>query len=191
MNKYIAFDLETGGLEPEKVSVLTGYFAVLDEKLNITMELYLQTAPKSGIYQVTAQALEINNIDLIEHDRDAITEEAGGTELFNFLKEASGNGKTKLVPIGQNVNYDIDCVFAKFMSKNSWEQFVSYRKLDTAGAAEFLKAAGLLPESISGSLGSLVEHYNVPREVAHTAYGDTKMTINVLKEMLDVIAFGN
>lgn len=192
MNKYIALDLETGGLDPKSAVVLTGYFSVLDENFNVTYELHLKTAPSDGFYKTTAEALEVNGINLVEHnkDPDTITEEAAGTKLFNFLKEVTENGKIKLVPIGHNVSLDISFITERLLSRNSWNQFVSYRILDTGVAAQLLKAAGILPETVGGGLGSLVNYYGVEQQTAHTCDGDTKMTVDVMKAMIRSLNYG-
>jgi len=188
MNKYIAFDVETGGIDPEKVSLLTAYFAVLDENFETTHELSLTI--KQDMYSVTAEALGINNINLVTHHNDPVSldQREAGTKLFEFLRRVSDEGASKLIPIGHNVSFDIGFITlgaGKLLTKKSWNQFVSYRLLDTGVIAQFLKAKGSMPEEISGSLGSLQKHFDVPADVAHTADGDVRMTVNVLVAMLE------
>jgi DNA polymerase III epsilon subunit-like protein len=186
MNKYIAFDAETGGTETT-TSLLTLYLCVLDEHFNVVADLDLKVKPNAGApYVITAEALRINKINLGEHDVTASTEGECAQELRAFLWNHSMNGKVKLVPIGHNVGFDEDFIFAHLLGKKAWNNYVSYRKLDTAAIAQFLKASGKLPESVPGSLGSLVEHLNLRFDSAgaHNAKADTLATVDVLKEML-------
>ena len=67
---YLAFDCETTGLLPN-CNVLTVYFVILDDKLNILDELDLKI--KHDFYVVFTKALEVNNINILEHDKIKIS----------------------------------------------------------------------------------------------------------------------
>jgi len=157
--KYIAFDCESGGTE--KASLLTVYFAVLDQKFNVIDELYLYVCPNDRKYVVTGEALGINRINLTEHDQKARTYSDAGQTLFNFLKTQTDNGKEKLIPVGHNIYFDIEAVTEHLLSKGTWSQFVSYRILDTGVVAQLFRAIGLLPNHVNGSLESLLTHYEM------------------------------
>lgn len=142
--KYIALDLETGGIGADKYSLLTGFFAVLNEKFEMIDKL--EVALKSDVYRVSAKALEINKINLIEHEAGAKDQETIVNEINHFLKkhatapfEASigsiGGPEPlpvitptieSLIPIGHNVHFDI--LFLKqALPGVRWDHFVSYR----------------------------------------------------------------
>lgn len=87
--KYLVTDVETGGFEG--TSLLSAYFGVLDENLNLLDELELFVRPDNRQYVVTAEALAINKINLIEHEKKAVTYKEAGTLLFNFLQKNSTN----------------------------------------------------------------------------------------------------
>lgn len=180
---FLALDIETGGIGHDK-SLLTLYMAVLDKDFKILDELDLKAKPDSGIYSVTAEALGINKINLIKHDKVAMSECKVGSIIYDFLTKNNPSGKQKLIPIGHNVKFDILFLQAKVISAGTWDRFVSYRTLDTGVIAQFYKVKGLIPESVSGSLGSLARHFDVPKEDLHTARGDVITGINVLKAML-------
>lgn len=180
---YLGIDVETGGIGDD-VSLLTVYLAVLDQDFEVVSDLELNIKPKDGRYHVTAEALAVNKINLIEHDTKAITDSEAGPILHNWLKEASLNGAVKLVPVGQNVGFDIRVLQQKLLKAPAWEKFVSYRLLDTAVIAQYLKVLGKIPQEVSGGLGTLVDHYKVPRLEAHVAKNDVLMTVSVLKAML-------
>jgi DNA polymerase III alpha subunit (gram-positive type) len=76
------------------------------------------------------------------------------------------------------------------MSKNTWNKFVSYRTLDTGTIARACIAAGLLPSSVSGSLSSIAEYFNIDSSSAHSADGDVMMTTLVLEHLLELMRNG-
>lgn len=180
--KYLVTDVETGGFEG--TSLLTAYFGVLDEKFNLIDELELFLRPKDHIYCVEAQALVVNKIDLIEHEKKAIPYSDGGTMLFNFLKRNSMDGLIKLEPLGHNVVFDIVRIKKDLVSEGSWLKFVSYRLRDTGGIGNFLKDQGKIPKEISGSLGSYCDYFSIDKSKAHDARGDCMMVVELYKRMI-------
>ena len=94
MTRFLAFDAETGGIGADK-ALLTLYFIVLNEKFEVLDELDLRIKPNDDIYHVTAEALEINKINLVEHDKVALTDKAAGQVLYPFLEKHSEKGKIK------------------------------------------------------------------------------------------------
>lgn len=184
MGKYIAFDVEAGGVDVEH-SLLSAYFVVIDDDLKTVYgELDLLVKPDNGNYVATAQALEVNKIDLIAHDKIAITESKAGQLLFNFLKEHAQNGTTKLIPLGHNISFDVEFI-KKHLLKKAFNQFVSYRMLDTASVVQFFKLAGLVSRDLAGSLSEIAIHFGISTimNVPHTAKGDTWMAIEILRKL--------
>lgn len=178
---YLPFDTETGGLGDD-VSILSAHFAVCDEDMNVLDELSLFTKPNNGQYVVNAEALIINKIDLISHDRIANTYSEAGGLLRDFLWKHSQNGKVKLVPIGKNVGFDIKKVTDNLLGVKTWNQFVSYRLYDITGLVIYLKRQGALPENAPDSLEKLAHYFDIPID-AHTAKGDNLAQIEVLKRL--------
>src|SRR5690348_8711940 len=186
--KYLAFDVESGGTEVEH-SMLSAYFVVIDEDLKtIYGELDLLVKPDDGNYVTTAQALEVNKINLIEHDKVAVTESKAGMMLFNFLKEHAPNGTVKLTPLGHGVAFDVQFIKKHLLNK-AFNQFVSYRMLDTSSVIQFYKRLGLVPRDLAGSLSEIATHFGISTisNVPHTAKGDTWMVIEVLRKLSDLI----
>ena len=184
---YLAIDTETGGIGPE-VSLLTAYLAVLNEKFEIVDELDLALKPDDDLYHVTAEALSINKIDLVKHQEKAITRGKAGELLREFLIKNSENGKNKLTPLGHNVAFDMEKIYQNVLNKKEAQKYVSYRMLDTGSTGRFLIVAGYIPETVTGSLGSYVEHLGVQKREFHTARGDVEMTVDVMKAMIDLVS---
>jgi oligoribonuclease (3'-5' exoribonuclease) len=192
MNRYIAMDCETGGLSAD-CSLLTAYFLVLDSDMKTVLgELELKVKPNAGApYNVTAEALTINKIDLAAHDKVAITESEAGKRLVEFLQAHYPDGRNKLIPIGQNVVFDEMFIWEHLLSKSNWQRFVSYRRLDTGTVAEFLRYTGHIPTDVKGSLISIASFLDVNFPNAHDAKADTLATVRVLRKMKRLIEGNN
>jgi hypothetical protein len=190
---YIALDCEMGGIDL-KYSLLTAYFSVFDDEFKMLGDLYLRLKPDDGDYLVSAGGMAVNKIDLVEHDKVAITYAQGRSELGNFLRNVTEQGKHKLRVLGHNVGGDVRFVWDKVYARQKWETYVSYRQLDTATICQFLKDCGKIPkdidgpEGVSGSLMSLVRYFDIPykEEELHDAKVDTLLTVEVYKKMLKV-----
>ena len=179
--RYLVTDVETGGFQG--TSLLSAYFGLLDDKLNLIDELNLFVKPDDGIYAVTAEALGVNKISLIEHDKVAITYKEAGTKLYQFLHKNYINGE-KPLPLGHNVAFDVVRIKQDLISEGSWNNFVSYRVVDTGTIGTYLKILGKIPSDISGSLSSYAKHFGIDFSGAHDAKNDCIMTTLVFKEML-------
>lgn len=183
----IGIDCETGGIGDE-VSLLTAYFGfyeLVNGKFELRDELDLQTKPNDGIYRVTGESLDINKINLVEHDKIAITEREAGRKLYAKLSEWHSISKDKLIPVGHNVPFDIRKITNTLMNQGTWETFVSYRTMDTCTIAQFYRICGKLPDNLSCSLGHLAGYYKVNVQGNHhEAKTDVQMTIGVLENLM-------
>lgn len=182
---YLFLDCEMGGLEKEIHSLLSVYLMFVDDDFHPIDDLYLYLKPNDGNYVVCAQAMAVNKIDLVAHDLKAITYKEGGTKLYQFLKEISDNGKIKVVPVGHGVYGDVEWVIQHLMGRDTFENFTSYRKLDTQSTCQFLKACGKFPADVSGSLKSIAEYFGIPvvETALHDAKVDTGLTLEVFKSL--------
>jgi len=190
MEHFIALDIETGGIGDDK-SLLTACFVFCKKTpsgFEILDMLNLNIKPNDDVYRVTAESLCINNIDLKEHNKIAITEREAGQKLYNCLKNwYTQAGSNKLIPIGHNVAFDIRRVTNTLVSMGSWESFVSYRVMDTCTIAQFMRLKGNLPNNLSCSLVNLGDYFKCKPTSGkpHEAEYDVLMTINVLERMFD------
>ena len=184
---YLILDTETGGIGLDK-SLLTAYFLVCSDKFKKVDDLYLFVKPDDSIYLVTGEAMGINGINLVEHDKKAITYKKAGTVLYQFLERNFGYRKERMVPVGHGMSGDLDHIFDKLIGRSTWETFVSYRRLDTSVALQFLKSCGLFPETVSGSVESLVEYFDIKRNGSlHDAKVDTELTKEVLIKLIEKV----
>lgn len=178
---FLPFDTETGGLTEES-SLLTAHFAVCDKYFNVIDELDLLIKPNNGDYVVNAEALEVNHIDLKQHDKLAITYSEAGAKLRDFLWKHSKNGKIKLQPVGKNVNFDINKVNSTILGSKTWNQFVSYRQYEITTVVTLLKRKGILPLNAPESLQGIAEFLGIKANW-HTAKGDNMAGIEVIRRL--------
>lgn len=178
---FLPFDTETGGIGPD-VSLLTAHFAVCDSQWNIIDELDLAMKPADGIYKVTAESITINKIDLVHHDKIAITYSEAGARLRDFLQRYSQNGKVKLQPMGKNIGFDVGKVTDNVLGPKTFNQFVSYRHYDLTPLITFLKRTSRLSQDAPESLEGLAKYFGFNAEW-HTARGDNLVGIKVIKKL--------
>jgi DNA polymerase III alpha subunit (gram-positive type) len=127
-------------------------------------------------------ALAVNKIDLIKHNKEAVSYSEGIQEIKEFF--AWNIGKEKLTPIGQNFSFDEEYIFEKMPSLD-WRKYVSHDGFDTKHIAKFLiKTGKLKTEKNSTSLGPIAKAFDINYEGAHDAKRDVEITIEVLKKML-------
>jgi DNA polymerase III alpha subunit (gram-positive type) len=178
-NQYLALDIETGGIGSDK-TLLTAYIALLDPNFDIVDDLSLNIKPDDGVYHLTAKGMEVNKINIVEHDKTAITYKQAGSVLYSFLS-LSPILDNKLIPFGHGVAFDCKFLQDTIISPGSWEKFVSYRTLDTSPIARFLILTGKIPQC-SGSLQSLMETLGLKIEGDfHNAKTDVLASIELMK----------
>jgi len=182
--KYLCIDCEMGGREL-KYSLLTAYFMVTDDKFRRLEDLYLQVKPDDGVYVVSGQGMEVNQINLQEHDKIATSYKQSKSLLYEFLKKNADG--LKLVPVGHGIKGDIKHIQDKLISVGSWEQFCSYHYIDTSVVLQFLRACGKMPFDTDGSVEALAKYFNIKVEGnLHDARTDTELTIEVLKKFIEI-----
>jgi hypothetical protein len=201
----LAIDTESGGVEPEN-SLLTVYFKlVTTNKKLLTSEfpdvdknspfkvlsvLDLKLKPDDGNYNVTAQGMGVNGINLAAHDKAAITYKNSKGTIYDWLQRNS-HDYGYITPMGQGVRRDINLITSYTISDKSWDSFVDRRVIDTVDIGKFAQLIGLIPENVSLSLSVLCEYLgiNVDEKLLHTAEYDVELNLNLLEwyyEMLKI-----
>jgi len=178
---YLPFDCEMGGIGPT-LSLLTVHFALCDKDFNIIKELDLTVKPDNGNYVVQAEGMAVNKINLIEHDKVAITYSAAGGKLREFLKLVSSNGENRPIPVGKGIEGDVRKINETILGEKAWNQFVSYRCYDITTLIILQKRLGKLPNDVPDSLEGLAEYFGISQEW-HTAKGDCLASIEVVKRL--------
>jgi hypothetical protein len=189
---YMAFDLESGALDPNRGDLLTGYFAMLDEDFKILEELSLHLKPEGRLPVVEAAAMATNGIDLQKHleSPNTLTYAEGSKKLVSMVKRhLKKKGRySNIIPMGYNIlTFDIPWAQHHLLDKTTWESLIHYKALDVMQQVDTLKNHGWLPPTV-GNLKSMVEYFGVPKGEAHVARDDILMTIGVynkIREFMD------
>ena len=188
---FLAFDVESGGLNPKKADLLTAFFAILDEDFKILEELPMQLKPEDGVPVVESGAMAVNGIDLEKHlsDPNTVTYSEGSKRLEALIRKyLKKRGKySNIIAFGYNVMFDIKWVNHYLIDEDTWNALVHYKAYDVMQDVDVLKRHGWLPPTC-GNLGSMVEYFGLPVGEKHVARDDIVMTINVfrkVKEFMD------
>ena len=181
---YLVFDTESGSRHANS-TLLTAYFLIVDAEFQRIGDIYLQLKPEgNGHYIVDAQGLAVNKINLVEHDKVAITCKQAKPLLYDFLKKHAG--LKRLTPIGHGTKGDIQRITDNLISEGSWEQFCTYHYVDTSVWLQILRIYGKMPDAGKGSIRDLHDDYfnlNVEGE-DHDCRVDTWKTLGVVKEFV-------
>lgn len=186
MSYYLSLDVETGGIGLDK-SLLSLGLVFCDNKLDVVERKHILLKPNDEIFKVTGESLSINKIDLSKHYKEALTYKLAATNLYSDLFRWSGGGANKLVVIGKQVAGDVRFIQEYLLSKNTWEQFCSYRLLDVSSVFMFLRAKGIYKEDMKGSLSDLLDYYQIDKSNQHDALFDAEATVAVLRKMFDEV----
>ena len=188
---YVSLDCEMGGIDPE-YSLLTTYIGAYNEAFELLDDLYLYTKPNDGRYVLSAGGMAVNRINIVEHDRNAITYKEARSKLGSFLRmNYERNGNKRMTCLGHNVTTDLRVIWGNIYPREKWETYVSYRVEDTSPVCQFLLRRGILPynaqgkEGVSGSLESLAKYLGIPVDDSklHDAKYDTQLTVEVAKAL--------
>lgn len=182
--KYFLFDTETGGVRKE-MSLLTLYGHILDENLNILDTIDLKIKPDDGVYHLHAQGLEVNRINILEHDKVAKPISEVKTRFKNYICGWSLN--QKLTPIGHNVRFDVK--FLKTHLLEDWDRYFDRRHIDTASIGKFLALTGIVPKLNTYSLSEMASAMliDVDESKRHEASYDADLTLKVLQNMTHLV----
>lgn len=179
-------DTETGGIGLDKSLLELGMLITDDQLKPIGSSGLWSIKPDDGIYKCTAEALSINKIDLVEHDKIAKPYKQVGTELYEYLQFCNKTLNEKLIPTGKNVHFDIQQVCDKLISRGNWEKFVSYQHLDISSVVRFLQLQGKIPTLSKTSLSSLSEYFAVEIKDLHSSMGDNLLGLEIIKRLVQL-----
>lgn len=190
MTKLLVIDTETGGVDPNRHSILS-LAAVLWEDGEIRGEVDILIAEDDLV--VTARALEINRIDLVAHTREAVAPREALSLLLDFVakhyrRELDAGEQVAIA--GHNVGFDLG--FLKRLCRIAGSDFpsvFSHRLLDTASVLRFLSLTGLLPAKTVASNGAF-EYFgiNIQAEKRHSALEDARATAQLLTRLVELVA---
>ena len=197
--KYLVLDIETGGAAAENSTLLVAAFQIYDES-KLIGSLELKTKPNKGEpYIVTAEGLSVNKIDLVEHDKTAITYKEAGTLLYEFLSQnciASVDSrlvKEKYIVIGFGIHSDLQKIFSTLMNEKTFDIFCKYTRIDVSGLLLALRGFGVLDQDTPESLEAIAQYLQL-QHTPHNAMSDAMVTFRIfeyIKYGLELIRLAN
>ena len=183
--KYLVIDTETGGLDPEKNSILSiaGVLWEPGKTVEPVFDLYV----KEHIINVEEAALKVNKIDMNKvhtSDEPYIVVK----KIQNALNERLGQDRKAIQLVGHNVAFDI--AFTKRLyrhaglEKNYGNDFRD-RALDTCSILEFLMLSGKVEGyRASGDVLFKAAGVEIEEKDRHTALGDAVATAYALESLI-------
>jgi DNA polymerase-3 subunit epsilon len=189
MTKLLVIDTETGGIDSDRHSLLSLAAAVwADGRLEGEIEIFVAEPDIT----VTAQAMEINRIDLVELARKAVAPPEALARLLRFVTDhfhADLAAGEQVVLVGHNIGFDIG--FLRRLCRLAGAPFpaiFSHRSLDTASVLRFLSLAGIVPPTAVASTEAFAYlGVRVPEELRHTALGDARATAELLTRLVGLV----
>lgn len=190
MNNVLLFtDVETGGLDCSRHSLLTVSFVLVqDNQIIETKEWYIK--PKHG-YVVEAEALKVNRIDIVKHDEIAKPAFDCANGIIKYLESLFKKYNNKLILAGQNTIFDINFI-KEFMDWNrdleKFNEYVSHRYVDIMSLAIVLNQNGVL-NLFSYKLEEMIKYFNieVDEKDRHTATGDAIAAFKVYLKLIGLM----
>lgn len=185
--QFLFLDTETGGLDPDRHSILSIGLAVVSrtdvvDTLEIDVREPRLFAEKS--------ALAINRIDLAEHVKTALTPSAAVDRIIDFIGKWPEllSENNKVVLFGHNILFDIQFLKRLFcFTGHDYASFFSHRNVDTSSILRYLHIKGAFKEDIS-ALGAALDHFGINEDPRHRALQDSVLTAKLFQKLLEMDA---
>jgi len=175
--KVLCIDTETGGLDPEKHSILSIAAIVGDLDTGEKFETFY-TLVKSPTYNVTPKAMEVNKLNLDECKKDGLEPSEIAIKLMDMW---TGHGCSIIA--GHNVTFDKRMLASQIFncSLSEFESNFTYRILDSITISMLFAGT----EAKSGnSLKQLCEAWNIKSNNPnyHNALYDADICFDLLSK---------
>lgn len=181
MNRILFIDTETGGVNPNKHSLLSVGIVVWDAKEGIVYSNEMLI--KSKEYVVTSTAQRINHFNPKVHDETSIEPKdffASIEKIYNqFFHDYQD------IPLGgHNTQFDIGFIRKLYEDNGrSYEKTFSHRVVDTFSILKFLCDSGKLHLDYISSAKAF-KKFGIVVNGRHTALGDAIATAQLYEQMI-------
>ena len=183
MNKILFIDTETGGINPMKNSLLEIGLVVWREG-KITDENLIKI--KHDDYTVTPIAMDINDINLKEHEKDAVSTEKAIETIMKYKGKHFKDNKAVIG--GHNTSFDTN--FIKQLFKESdyiYGKNFSHREVDTASILKYLSHKERFNKELK-SLNDAIDYFDlkITKKERHTGIADALITAKLYNKLLNI-----
>lgn len=173
-------DTETGGLNPDKHSLLSLAMVVWEDMEIIDSQEILIN---DGKLSVTEEALSINKIDIGKHRKSAIISSQAIKKIILFIRRHFPYQR-KITIAGHNVHFDVNFLRLFFSRNNeNFSKYFSHRIIDTSSILYYLYLAGHLKHRAISS-DEAFDLFEIKVEGRHTAIGDAIATAKLFTKLL-------
>jgi DNA polymerase III subunit epsilon len=181
-DRLLFIDTETGGLDPDKHSLLSIALVVWEDKEIIDS---LEILINDGELSVTAEALSVNKIDLEKHKQSAVPSSLAMDEILSFIGKHFPQ-QHKITLAGHNVHFDT-AFLKRFFSANNkdFRAFFSHRIIDTSSILHYLYLSGRIKQKAISS-DEAFELFDIHVEGRHTAIGDALATARLFTRLIEL-----
>jgi DNA polymerase III subunit epsilon len=182
-DRLLFIDTETGGLDPDKHSLLSIAMVIWEDMEIVDSKEILIN---DGILSVTKEALAVNRIDIEKHKQSAVSSSQAVDHIFAFIgKHFPGKGKITLA--GHNVHFDAHFL-RSFLSANNkdFSKYFSHRMIDTSSILHYLYLLGQISQKAVSS-DEAFAFFNIQVLGRHTALGDAIATAELFTKLLGLI----
>jgi DNA polymerase III subunit epsilon len=181
-DRLLFIDTETGGLAPDKHSLLSiGLVAWEDMKIIDSREILIN----DGVLSTTPEALFINKIDIERHRQTAISPAQAVREILSFTGKHFP-GKEKITLAGHNVHFDAGFLKVFFARNNEdFSKYFSHRIIDTSSILHYLYLAGRIQKKAISS-DEAFALFDIKVEGRHTALGDAVATAQLFSKLIQL-----
>lgn len=183
MARLLFIDTETGGLDPEKYSLLSVGFVVWDSALGECYSAEYHLKDKNR--RVTKTAQRINKLT----DSDFIDAISPLTLIGKFLeiKDAYFSDYAAIPLAGHNTQFDVQFIKKMFKDNHrSYDNVFLHRIVDTYSILKFLQDGGAITDTVNSSAQAF-KYFEIVVEGRHTALGDAKATMKLYEKMLQLL----
>lgn len=181
-SNYFVFDLETGGLNPEENPITQFACVILDYKSLKEIDRWETFVKPYNNLKITKEALEMTMVNMSDINSGISIAQFNKT-CIEYLKSFNASPKKpffgRLIPIGQNVTFDIGFMkYALNINKVDFYEFVYENFIDTYPLAKM--AWGLTGDE-KLNLGANCERAEVSLTDAHGAMADVEATADLFR----------
>ncbi|MBS6174106.1 MAG: 3'-5' exonuclease [Clostridiales bacterium] len=183
MARLLFIDTETGGLDPEKHSLLSVGFVVWDSIVGeyYSAEYYL----KNENYYITKTAQKINKLTDSDFADAIIPKDL--IKKFEEIKEIYFADYVSIPLAGHNTQFDVQFIRKMFKdNRRSFDNIFLHRIVDTYSILKFLQDAGIIPDKIDSSTQAF-KFFDIIVDGRHTALGDAKATMQLYEKMIQLL----
>lgn len=193
--KYVVVDTETGGLAPEKHSILSLALIIVDEDRIVDWhDAYVNedlAQPGSLVCDESALAVNGLSVERIRNSGSSPADAVAGIRAFL----AAHDLKSRATIVGQRTQFDYSFLKRLYTiagAKEEFEEQFSYRLIDTCCIAQFLDYCGSVNLQKSGfSLAALLKHFSIANEGAHDALHDAIATAKLFIQFRSLVRNGD